>query len=364
VSNVGFTVRERIRRRLAGDDIAISDRALLVLLACNLVTTVGLAGDIARHLQEPDNLEGDFLSSWHLVLYGGVTAVGVWLGLGAINHGPSFVRSAGWTTLGFGLLAFGGIADALWHAQFGTEANVEALVSPPHLVVFAGLGFLLTSPIAIVWKRPTRRLGAAASVIVLASMVTAVLVTSLFTGFLSPLASGMSLSAGYVEPMVGESPLDYDQVRGLGVAVWTSAVLSASIIVLLVRFRPVPGLVALSIFLCGAPALAITDPQVIRPLVVGYAMAGLVAEGLLALLGKPTLGRSAAALTGAAMCSMLWAASFALLSNEGRLLWSEAMWGGTILLAGMVGATVGALVALPAPTGAAVVDSPRGPHPA
>jgi hypothetical protein len=362
--------RQRVRQVLDGADVAISDAALLVLLACNLVTTVGLAGDIARHLQEPDNLEGDFLSSWHLVLYGGVTAVGVWLGLGAIRHGPGFLRSAGCTTIGFALLGAGGVIDAIWHAVFGTEANVEALVSPPHLLVFAGLAFLLTSPIVVVWRRPEQRIGPAASLIVLSSMVTAVLVTSLFTGFLSPLASGMSLSAGYVEPMVGESAIDYDQVRGLGVAVWTSAVLTAALITLLVRFRPTPGFVAISVLLCGAPALAITDPTVIAPLVAGYAAAGLVAEALLALLGRPTLGRGAAALTGALLSSTLWAVSFALLGADGRLLWSEAMWGGTILLAGMVGATVAALVALPVPTGevAEAVGVPEagepGPEPA
>lgn len=364
VANRGMVARERVRRRVGDDHVDISDLELLVLIACNLLTTVGLAGDIARHLQTPDDLQGDFLSSWHLVLYGGVTAVGVWLGVGALRHGTRFLWSASWTTAGFGLLAVGGVADAAWHAQFGTEANVEALVSPPHLMVFAGLGLLLTSPIVVLWRRPARRLGFVASLVAMSSMVTFMLVTSLFTGFLSPLAAGMSLSQGYVEPMVGESMVDYDQVRGLGVAVWTSALLAAVLITILVRFRPMPGFTAVSVFLCGAPVVALTDAQAVRPLVVGYAMAGLVAEGLLALLGRPTLGRHGAAITGGAMAATLWAATFALLSNDGRLLWSEAMWGGTVLLAGMVGAAVGALVALPAPTGAAVVDSPAGPRPA
>jgi hypothetical protein len=37
---------------------------------------------------------------------------------------------------------------------------------------------------------------------------------------------------------------------------------------------------------------------------------------------------------------------------------------GTVVLCGMVGAAVASLVALPAPTGDAVVDSPLGPRPA
>lgn len=360
----GIVLRERFRRLTGGKEVRITDGELLVLIACNILTTVGLAGDIARHLQNPDNLQGDFLSGWHLVLYGGVTSVAIWLGVGAIRRGPSFVTSAGCTTIGFLILAFGGVFDAAWHSRFGTEANIEALVSPPHLTVFTGLTFLLTSPIVILWARPARRLGLVASIVALTSTVTTVLVISLFTGFLSPLASGMSLSEGYVEPMIGESIIDYDQVRGLGIAVWTVAVLVAAFTVIFVRFRPVPGLIFVSIFLCGAPALLLTDPEVIQPLVVGYAMAGLVAEGLVALLGKPTLGRLGAAVTGAAMGSMLWAATFALLGQDDRLGWSVALWSGTIVLSGMVGAAVAALVALPAPTGASVVDSPVGPRPA
>lgn len=364
MSNRTFLARERLRRTFGGDRIDISDGELLVLIVCNLVTTVGLAGDIARHLQTPDDLQGDFLSSWHLVLYGGVTAVALWLGIGAVRRGPVFVTSAGWTTIGFLLLAVGGALDAAWHSAFGTEANVEALVSPPHLIVFAGLAFLLTSPIVVLWRRPARRLGLVASIVALSSVVTAVLVTSLFTGFLSPLASGMSLSQGFVEPMVGESPIDYDQVRGLGIAVWTVAMLVASFTVVLVRFRPMPGLLAVSVFLCGAPTLVLSDPTVTRPLALGYAMAGLVLEAMVALLGRPTLGRAAASATGAAMGAMLWASTFALMANDARLIWSRAMWSGTVLLAAMVGAAVAALVALPAPTGAAVVDSPLGPRPA
>ena len=364
MSNVGFLTKERLRKLRGDQVIDISDGELIVLIACNIWTTIGLAGDIARHLQNPDNLQGDFLSSWHLVLYGGVTAVAVWLGVGAVRHGPAFVFTAGTTTIGFLILAVGGACDAAWHAQFGVEANVEALVSPPHLMVYAGLTFLLTSPIVVLWRRPARRLGLVASVVALSSVVTTVLVTSLFTGFLSPLASGMSLSQGYVEPLIGESPIDYDQVRGLGIAVWTAAVLAAAFTVILVRFRPMPGLVAVSVFLCGAPALLLTDPAVIRPLVLGFAMAGLVAEAMVGLLGKPTLGMGGASATGGAMGAMLWAATFALLAREDRLAWSTPMWSGTVMLSGMVGAVVAALVALPAPTGGAVVDSPLGPRPA
>ncbi|WP_426573114.1 hypothetical protein [Aquihabitans sp. McL0605] len=364
MSNRGVVVRSRIRRVVGDHSVQITDGELVVLMACNLVTTVGLSGDISRHFQNIGNLNGDFLSGWHLVLYGGVTAVALWLGVGALRRGPAFVTSAGTTTVGFLILAFGGVADAAWHARFGTEANIEALVSPPHLMVFAGLTFLLSSPIVVLWRRPARRLGLVASLVALSSVVSTVLVISLFTGYLSPLAGGMSITPGYIEPLVGESPIDYDQVRGLAIAVWTVAVLVAAFTVILVRFRPVPGLLWLSVFLCGAPALALTSWTVIKPEIVGYAVAGLVLEVMVALTGKPTLGRGAAAVTGALLGSMLWAATFAMLRSDGRLGWTIDLWGGTIILSGLIGAAVASLVALPVPTGDALVDSPLGPRPA
>ncbi|MCU1358577.1 MAG: hypothetical protein JWM89_3995 [Acidimicrobiales bacterium] len=370
VGNVGMLVRERIRKAVPIDEsLGITDGELSALLLCNLVTTVGLAGDIARHLRDPANISNDFVSGWHLVLYGGVLAVGLWLGLGAIRRGPAFVSSASGTAIGFLLLSLGGICDAAWHHAFGTEAAVEALVSPPHLVVFSGLVFLLTSPLVVLWKRPARRLGFVASLAALVSLVSAVLVTELFTGFLSPLAGGLSLQPGYVEPLIGESLQDYDQVRGLGIAVWTVALVVAAFTVVWVRFRLLPGMTFLGFVLIGVPAFVVDGGGIgwhspIRPLVVGFAVAGLVAEAMVALLGKPTLGRFAASLTGAMVGAMLWAATFAELDQDGRLLWNQSLWGGTVTLSALVGAAVAALVALPAPTGDSVVDSPLGPRPA
>ena len=156
---VGVGPKSWFRRWFPVDEkVTVSDAELIVLLICNVITTVGLAGDISRHLLHPDQLSNDFISSWHLVLYGGVLSVGIWLGVGVLFHGPAYMRAASGTMIGFALLSLGGVCDYLWHSAFGAEAAVEALVSPPHLVVFAGLAFLLTSPVVILWHRPARRL--------------------------------------------------------------------------------------------------------------------------------------------------------------------------------------------------------------
>jgi hypothetical protein len=351
------------RRYLPSDrSPKVTDGEIALLIVANLVTTVGLTGDIASHLTQPGSFEDDFLAGWHLILYGGVALVGAWLGLGAIRRGPSFIGSVPTAVVGFALLTVGGATDALWHEAFGVEVAAEALVSPPHLVILTGLMFLLTSPLVVLWKRPARWLGLVGSTAALVSVVSTVLVISLFTGFLSPLAGGMSLQAGYVEPLVGESFMEYDQIRGLGITVWTTAVLVAAFTVLLVRFRVLPGLTMLGFVAIAVPAVFVSGREV-WPMVAGFLLAGVVAEACVTALGKPTLGRAAASVTGALIGLVMWSAVFGALELDGRLAWSESLWGGSILLSGMVGAAVAALVALPVPTGRAMDDGVPGPHP-
>ncbi|MEO6628704.1 MAG: hypothetical protein ABIP03_09060 [Aquihabitans sp.] len=340
--------------------LVVSDGELAALIVCTLVTTVGLAGDIARHLQNPDNLAGDFLSGWHLVLYGGVASVGVWIALGALRRGPAFVGSVPTTTLGFMILSAGGAVDALWHEVFGTEKAVEALVSPPHLVVFTGLMCLLTSPLVLLWTRPIKRLEWVPSVAATVSVVSALLVTTLFTGFLSPMASGLSLQPGYVEPLVGESLADYDQVRGLGIAIWTAALVAAGFSILLTRFRIKPGLLLLGFIAIGVPGVVLSAGAGLSgstslaqatslPMFYGFVAGGIVFELGVLLWARPTLGRATASVVCGVASAMIWAVTFFFLHLDHRLGWEEALGAGAITLSGLVGATVAALVTLPVP---------------
>ena len=322
----------------------MGDAELSVLLLCTLVTTVGLAGDIARHLlDDVENLQGDFLSGWHLVLYGGVASVGAWIAVGALRRGPAFVGSVPTTTAGFLVLTVGGLVDSVWHEAFGTEQAVEALVSPPHLIVFAGLVLLLTSPLALLWPRPVNRLGPVASAAAVVSVVSALLVASLFTGFLSPMAGGLSLQAGYVEPLVGESMQDYDQVRGLGVVLWSPVLVLTGFVVLLGRFRVTPGLLVAGMSVLGVPPVVLAGDHAL-PVLVGFAAAGVVLEAGVAVFARPTLAPVGASLVAAAVGATLWTGTFVALRVESRLQWSETMVGGSIMLAAMAGAAVAVVV--------------------
>ncbi len=60
----------------------------------------------------------------------------------------------GLSLLGVGLFLITGVADFVWHSLFGIEADLEALYSPPHLVL-AGAGALIASgPLRAAWYQP------------------------------------------------------------------------------------------------------------------------------------------------------------------------------------------------------------------
>jgi hypothetical protein len=53
----------------------------------------------------------------------------------------------GWSAVGVAVFAIGGVADMVWHQALGIEAGLDALLSPPHLLLFTGGLLLVTGPI-------------------------------------------------------------------------------------------------------------------------------------------------------------------------------------------------------------------------
>ena len=100
-----------------------------------------------------------FFSLAHLFLYAGMTAFGIWVGLlvdryqrrpaprpaarGSPTSRPIPV-GYGVAILGLFTLGVGGPTDFIWHSAYGFEVGVDAIYSPPHLLLFFG-GLLVSS---------------------------------------------------------------------------------------------------------------------------------------------------------------------------------------------------------------------------
>jgi hypothetical protein len=104
------------------------------------------------HNNIPDLIDS-FFSPWHAILYSGHAALLIFL-LGNALMGK--FKGASWKTvlpIGYGysligalMFLFGGVFDLVWHEIFGIEENIDALMSPSHLLLALGGTFIVTGP--------------------------------------------------------------------------------------------------------------------------------------------------------------------------------------------------------------------------
>lgn len=312
---------------------------LVALMAGNTVAAVGLFGDIARHVGQAVLLtNADFLSGWHLVLYGGVAAVAVVLGVLALREGPRApLRLVPSSVHGLVTLCLGGVADAIWHEVYGVEAAFQALVSPPHLLILLGLVLLMVAPVAAVVDGPNRPLDGVRSVVLALSISSLLVVVSLFTGYLTPLIGGSEFQAGaYIDPLLGTSVSDYDVSRGLGVSLWFSALASATVVVVRSRTAPVAGTWTIAFGFLGLGPLVATGEEA-APLTIALLVYGLASDLV------STRSRPHPLLTGLATAAM-WGALFAAVGRRGDLFWVRELWTGVVATGFLVGAAIGQVV--------------------
>jgi len=105
-------------------------------------------------------VDTSFFTPYHAVLYSGVAVIGLTLG---ITHIRNMLKGHSWQTalpsgympafLGVCIFAVGGVFDLVWHTLFGVEANIQALLSPSHLILAAGAFLFASAPLRAAWGR-------------------------------------------------------------------------------------------------------------------------------------------------------------------------------------------------------------------
>jgi hypothetical protein len=116
---------------------------------------VGLYLDGWAHTHQ---LPDTFFTPWHAIIYSGV------LGAALVLAGTAFLAWRSGTSwrmalpagyrlslLGVGLFLLTGVADFVWHSLFGIEADLEALYSPPHLLLAAAGALIASGPFRAAW---------------------------------------------------------------------------------------------------------------------------------------------------------------------------------------------------------------------
>jgi hypothetical protein len=305
---------------------------LWVITLCCTVSMIGLSGDIGRHLRNGTAINSDFWASWHLVLYSGVLGLGGWLGRMAIVHGTKEMRAAfGPTVYGMFTLCTGGLCDWAWHSIFGIEVSIPALLSPPHLMLLTGLVLVLLGPIAALWREPgNERLSWSSTAVVSICALGLITVVSLFTGYISVFASDVIVN-GYANPMVGTRLSSTEVIHSVATMIWTSLVLAVPYIVLRLRWRLRPGMIAIP-FVIIAITASVSVQGVAHEVVSSTLIGGFVIDGVIAVATRRLDADKSLLVTAATVPIVLWVFIFVSLQFSGRLVWGTTVWaGGTVL---------------------------------
>jgi hypothetical protein len=286
-----------------------------------------------------------FLTPWHAVLYGGylATALFLWASFVAgVRRGRTW-RAAlpdgyGLSLLGAALWLVGGPFDAAWHAVFGFEASVEALMSPAHVLLALGFALMTSGPLRAGLRRPPsswRR-----DLPLLLSVTYVVSALTFFTQTAHPLANLWASAAGRRSADVTE--------LGLVSFCLTSAILMAPVLLLLRHGRlPVGGLTIMIGLNSLAMGFLFDQGDYPRTLVAAWIAAGVAAD-LLRFALRPAPDR-AGRFRGYAFVlpAVIAGAHFGGLALTTGIGWSPHLWLGTVVYCGLVGWLMSYLVLPP-----------------
>ncbi|MCE2488635.1 MAG: hypothetical protein J4G17_01480 [Anaerolineae bacterium] len=99
-------------------------------------------------------VDESFFTPFHLLMYSGVAANGLFYVLVQfrnVGRGHSLLRALPREYLlsfvGVLLFGLGGVFDFIWHALFGVETSIDALVSPSHLLLFFSAVLFMSGPL-------------------------------------------------------------------------------------------------------------------------------------------------------------------------------------------------------------------------
>jgi hypothetical protein len=306
-----------------------------------------------------------FFSPWHGVLYSGFAAVAACLLWKFFRPGglPDGYRLS---LVGAAFFALGGVLDGVWHTIFGVEVDVEALLSPSHLVLAVSSTLILTGPLRAAWRRPTPP-----GLPVAASMGFLLASFTFWTLYAHPIARPWAgagnqpafLTFAVLNPdpfMRGAGLTSLFVAHGLGMAsILLQAAVTAGVVLLVVwRWGWALPLGTLTVaFTINAVLIGAARDQLI--LLPAAVLAGVAADGLLRLL-RPSSERECAFRAFAVLVPAIYYVSyFGVLKMAKGVWWSIPLWTGAIVLAGIVGLLVSYLIAPPEYMGG--LDAPPKP---
>jgi hypothetical protein len=285
-----------------------------------------------------DTLE-TFFTPWHALFYSGFGATAAWI-VYCIQREGAIPDGYAAAVVGLVAFALGGVGDMTWHLAFGIEKDVDALLSPTHLVLFASLVLILSSPFQSAWAtldaKPTMRgfLPALLSIsLVIALCLFFLLYLTPFNNF-DALAERDRFIARMSDAEVAQGYRDLSIRAGLGSFYVTSLVLMAPLLLILRRWQPPFG-TSTVLFGVSAALLSALEEFKLAPLIPAALAAGLVADVLIRWLQPaPTRVRVYGAFAMLVPVA-LWSAYFATVVVVWGTWWTVNLVGGVLVMSAL-----------------------------
>ncbi|MEF2278435.1 hypothetical protein V3W47_08980 [Deinococcus sp. YIM 134068] len=313
----------------------------LITLALGGWLLLGLFVDGWAHNRFGETLE-TFFTPWHALFYSGFLAVAgwcLWLARRGWRRGgrglAAFPEGYALAALGVPLFGLGGLGDMGWHTAFGIEVGIEALLSPTHLLLFAGAALILAAPLNAVWRLPASR-RAPPGVRWVATLSATALLT--VTAFMHMYMWGL---------LVVPQGLGWVQTRGeLSAILLTALILAAPVLLLLRRFDLPFGAVTVMYTVTNLGMSLMLAPGEWRvPLLA--VLTGLLADTVCALL-RPSPGRVWAWRAFAFLLPVcVWVPYLGAAVGAGLSNLSLELWLGVAVMAGLGGVALSALLVPP-----------------
>ena len=306
--------------------LPLRDRWLTILASFWFIGGLFLDGWAHNHLAELET----FFTPWHAVFYSGYAALALTL-LGVTwkerrerAWREAIPRGYGWALAGIGIFFVGGIGDMLWHELLGVEADIEALLSPTHLILAAGMTLMLSAEWRAWQLSPaSERAGAARQLPMILSLTFVVSLVAFMTQFAHP----VDLPAA-----------DPDTGASLAIAGYLlqSLFLTGAVLTAARRSRLFPGALTLLLTVHMLGMGLMRDGVILVP---AACLAGAILDLALARLQPLTGGRLRL------FCFLLPTTFFALYTATLLLTagtwWSIHLWAGAIVLPGLAGFLLG-----------------------
>lgn len=280
-------------------------------------TIIGLFVDgWAHQADKPET----FFTPWHGLLYSGFVAAVVWFAWDGRRSQAGVGPSDRLTVIGLVAFIVGAVGDGVWHEVVGVEVDLEALLSPTHLLLMTGGLLMLSGPVRWAIGNPSA-IGTAPPLSRFAPVLVALtLCSSLATFFTMYLGANWPVA-------IGEGTGELGEVRGVASVLARNILVLAPLLFARTHWRLPFGSCTI-LMTANALFMSALEGFDFPALIVPFAMGGLVGDVVV------SRGRSVPSwVFPIAVPLVTWSAFFAVHELGWSIGWTVELWSGAIFLA-------------------------------